>query len=84
MTAAGDEAVLARLDVLIEAGDDLAGRASGFGDKPREFYSELSGWRARAITAIGSIVGKDHPYYASFEDDAPTGTNAQQERAVPF
>jgi hypothetical protein len=52
MTAAGDEAVLARLDVLIEAGDDLAGRASGFGDKPREFYSELSGWRARAITAI--------------------------------
>lgn len=67
MTARDDD-VVRRLDELIDAANDMARRAAG-----GEFYAELTGWRARAMTAISSIIGTAHPYFTAFNDDVPTG-----------
>jgi hypothetical protein len=71
--ATNRDEVVQRLDGLIQTGRNLAGRVSGRGSNGPDFYNELAGWRARAITAIASIVGVDHPYYAAFESDVPSG-----------
>jgi hypothetical protein len=68
-----DEIILRRLDELIEIADRLARQASGRGENGREFYAELSGWRARGLTAVGSIVGESHPYYLAFDAEAKSG-----------
>jgi hypothetical protein len=74
MTANKDnDAVIERMDALIGAAESLANRAAASGPNGPDFYAELAGWRARAVTAIASIFGKDHPYYTSFENDAQSG-----------
>jgi hypothetical protein len=71
-----DEAVVQRLDTLIATAHDLDFRADRRGTNGRAFYAELAGWQPRAMTAIASIVGTDHPYYAAFKEDAPSGIEA--------